>query len=305
MQLADFRVWVGLAAGVASALIGGAWQVATRHSTITTIAPADLAILRYAIPAIVLAPVWLRVGLLPRGVPLRWLLGMVLGAGLPFGLVAMTGTRFAPSAHMGVFMAGASPLFATWFAWILWKDRPDRSRAWGLAFLAAGMAVLGAGSFRGIDAGAWRGDLLFLLAAALWAGFTLSFRRTGLSGWQGAAVVNAWSAILLIPWLLWRGEMGLFDAPVRDILWQALVQGMIAGLLGLWVFSAAVSRLGAPQASAFGGLAPVFSAWGGWWWLGEPLTGPDLMAITSAVVGVALASGAWLTRNAWAKSTAG
>jgi len=304
MQLVDFRVSVGLAAGVASALVGGAWQVATRHSTITTIAPADLAVLRYAIPAMVLAPVWLRVGLLPRGVPLRWLLGMVLGAGLPFGLVAMTGTKFAPSAHMGVFMAGASPLFATGLAWMLWKDRPDRSRAWGLAFLVAGMAVLGAGSFRGIDTNAWRGDLLFLLAAVLWAGFTLSFRRSGLSGWQGAAVVNAWSAILLVPWMLWRGETGLVDAPVRDVLWQALMQGMIAGLLGLWIFSAAVSRLGAPRASAFGGLVPVFSAGGGWWWLAEPITGVDLLAITSAVVGVALASGTW-TRGGRAKSSAG
>jgi drug/metabolite transporter (DMT)-like permease len=91
---------------------------------------------------------------------------------------------------------------------------------------------------------------------------------------------------------------------VRDVLWQALMQGVIAGLLGLWIFSAAVSRLGAPRASAFGGLVPVFSAWGGWWWLAEPITGVDLLAITSAVVGVVLASGTW-TPRAQAKSTAG
>ena len=50
----NVRLSAGLAAGVASALIAGIWQVATRHSTTTTIAPADLAILRYGIPAIVL-----------------------------------------------------------------------------------------------------------------------------------------------------------------------------------------------------------------------------------------------------------
>jgi len=265
--------------------------------------PSDLAILRYVIPAIVLAPVWLRVGLLPPGVPLRWLLGMIFGAGLPFGLVAMTGTKFAPSAHMGVFMAAASPLFAAGLAWMLWKDCPDRQRVWGMLFLAVGMAVLGGASFRGFDAGAWRGDLLFLLAAALWAGFTLSFRRTGLSGWQGAAIVNAWSAILLIPWLLWRGQTGLLAALVHEVLWQALMQGVIAGLLGLWIFSIAVSRLGGPQASAFGGLVPVFSAGGGWWWLAEPVTCVDLLAIASALIGVTLASGAW-PRGAWAKWTA-
>lgn len=300
----NVRLSAGLAAGVASALIAGIWQVATRHSTTTTIAPADLAILRYGIPAIVLMPVWLRVGLLPRGVPLRWLTGMVLGAGLPFGLVAMTGTRFAPSAHMGVFMAGACPLFAAGLAWMFWRERPDRARGLGLVFLAAGIGMLGAGSFRGVDADAWRGDLLFLLAAALWAGFTLSFRRAGLGAWQGAAVISAWSAILLVPWLLWRGGTGLLDAPLRDVLWQALMQGAVAGLLGLWIFGAAVARLGASQAAAFGGLAPVFSALGGWWWLAEPVTGVDRIAIASAVIGVTLASGA-CTRGARVESTAG
>jgi drug/metabolite transporter (DMT)-like permease len=228
---------------------------------------------------------------------------MVLGAGLPFGLVAMTGTRFAPSAHMGVFMAGACPLFAAGLAWMLWRECPDRPRALGLAFLAAGIAILGAGSFRGLAVDAWRGDLLFLLAAALWAGFTLSFRRAGLGAWQGAAVVNAWSAILLVPWLLWRGGTGLLDAPLRDVLWQALMQGAVAGLLGLWIFSAAVARLGASQAAAFGGLAPVFSALGGWWWMAEPITGVDRIAIASALIGVTLASGA-CTRGARVESTA-
>lgn len=68
------------------------------------------------------------------------------------------------------------------------------------------------------------------------------------------------------------------------------------GLLGLWIFGAAVARLGASQAAAFGGLAPVFSAIGGWWWLAEPVTGAGQIAIASAVIGVALASGAWSRR---------
>ena len=277
------RFAAGLLAGVVSALIGGTWQVVTRQSTTTTIAPADLAILRYVIPTLVLLPITMRIGLLPHGVSRRLIVIMVMGAGLPFGLVAMSGTMFAPSAHMGVLMAGASPLFAASFAWILWGDRPDRWRLLGLAFMALGVAVLASKVASGLSSGAWRGDLMFLLAAALWAGFTLSFRRSGLTAWQGAALINAWSALLLLPWLMLRDQVHLFDAPVRDVVWQALWQGVLAGLLGLWTFAAAIARLGAARAAAFGALAPVVSALGGWWWLGESLTAVYGMAVASAV----------------------
>jgi drug/metabolite transporter (DMT)-like permease len=286
---------IGLVAGLTCALIGGSWQVVTRQSTTGTLGRGDLVWLRYFIPALVLLPLILRMGLLPAGVPRRSLALMLLGSGLPFGLLAMTGSRYAPAAHMGVLMAGAAPLFTALFAWMFFSERPDRWRSCGLAFMAVGAALLGAKALSGSAlAGAWRGDLLFLLAAASWSCFTLTFRRSGLTPWQGAALVNTWSALLLLPWLcwlLWQGQFHLFDAPPRDLMWQALWQGVLAGLLGLWTFNVAIHRLGAAAAAAFGALAPVVSALGGWWWLGESLTATDTLAVGCAVVGVALASG--------------
>lgn len=293
---------VGLLFGTLSALIGGAWQVMTRQATTTTLAPADLALLRYCIPALVLLPVLWRIGLLPRAVPRRLLFWMVLGAGLPFGLVAMTGTKFAPSAHMGVMMAGASPVIAALLSWLLWRDRPDAWRGAGLALMGAGVALLGAQSLLGIGGETWRGDMLFLLAATLWAGFTLSFRRTGLTPWQGAAIVNASSALLLVPWLLWQVWFGArvpLSAPASDVATQALWQGVLAGLFGLWTFSVAIEKLGAARAAAFGALVPVVSSLAGWWWLGDRLGVVDVCAVVAAVLGVALASGAFSLRLRW------
>ncbi len=316
----------GLAMGTAAALIGGGWQVATRAATtgshLASIAPADLVVLRYGIPALLLAPVLWRVGLvpaLPAGVS-RWRLAWLwLGAGLPFGLVAMAGSRHAPAAHMGVLMAGATPLFATALAFLVWRERPGRLRGLGLALMTLAVTLLGGtslvdgfaggvsgGSVSGLAAGqpdggagafasgTWRGDMLFLIAACLWAVYTLAFRRIGLGAWQAAAFVNAWSAIAVLAWVLLRGGTGLGAVPAADLAWQALWQGLLGGVLGLWTFSVAIERLGAAPAAAFGALAPVVSAIGGWFWLGDVLSPLDLVAVFLAVAGVALASGAFV-----------
>lgn len=53
-------------------------------------------------------------------------------------------------------MAGASPLFAAVFAWVLWRERPDRWRTLGLACMALGVALLGSKFGTAGHAGAWR-----------------------------------------------------------------------------------------------------------------------------------------------------
>jgi drug/metabolite transporter (DMT)-like permease len=188
-------------------------------------------------------------------------------------------------------MAGVSPLFAALFVWLLTRERPAGLRAIGLALMAAGAFTLGAKSLAGAGAATWLGDALFICAAVLWACFSLAFRGSGLTAWQGAALVNAWSALLLAPWLIWRGGTQLLNAPPRDLLFQAAWQGVIAGVLGLWTFAVAIRHLGASQAAAFGALVPVVSALGGWWWLGDALGVVEVIAVVCAALGVALASG--------------
>jgi drug/metabolite transporter (DMT)-like permease len=290
---------IGMAMGLAAALVGGGWQVATRGATTGSLPPADLVILRYGVPALLLLPVWWRIGAWPAALApqqRRRLPLLVLCAGLPFGAVAMWGSSLAPSAHMGVWMAGASPIVTALLAWGLWRERPDRTRLAGLALMLLGVGLLALQSLQpgvGLSQGTWRGDLLFLLAATLWSGYTLAFRGSGLTPWQGAALVNLWSFLGVGLWLVARGGGTLHLAPVADIAWQALWQGLFGGVLGLWTFSVAIERLGAAQAAAFAALAPMVSSVGGWWFLGDPLGPVEIAAVAAAVAGVLVVNGAW------------
>ncbi|MDO9357498.1 MAG: DMT family transporter [Polaromonas sp.] len=289
----------GLLAALAAALIGSGWQIASRHGVTTTLGPLELAVLRYGIPALVLLPPLLRTGLLPAGLPRRKLAWLVLGGGLPFGLLVLAGAQWAPAAHMGVFMAGSVPLFTALGARLAFGEPIGKGRLAGLLLIVAGMAVFAAATFAGAagGAGSWRGDLLFVLAAMLWAIYTLVFRLGGLSPWQGAAVINAWSLLLLLPLLLALGAPRLLSAPWTDVAFQALGQGVAAGLLGLVTYMIAIARLGAARASLSAALVPISTALGAAWLLGEPLGDGTLAASALVAGGVALASGAFGRRD--------
>ncbi|RQO53760.1 EamA/RhaT family transporter [Variovorax sp. KBW07] len=283
----------GLLAALTAAFVGSAWQLVSRHGVTTTLGPMELALMRYGIPALLLGPLWLgsKERLIPPNAPRLTLVLFVIGGGLPFGLLVLAGARWAPASHMGIFMAGSLPLFTAVGAWLHKGQKVGGIRLLGLACIAAGMVLFAAGSFRSgsLD---WRGDLLFLAAAMLWAVHSLAFAHCGFTPWQGAAFVNGWSSLLLLPVLCFAGAPKLLSAPWPDVALQAVGQGVVAGLLGLVVYMVAVARLGASRASLSAALVPVLTTLGAAYWMDEPVTGAVLLALGLVVPGVVLASGA-------------
>ncbi len=287
----DRNLSTGLLAALAAALVGSAWQLVSRHGVTTTLGPMELALMRYGIPALLLAPLWFgRQRIAPRASRLAHML-LVIGGGLPFGLLVLAGAQWAPASHMGIFMAGSLPLFTAIGAWLHKGQKIGGIRLLGLGCIALGMALFAAGSFSGGSL-SWRGDLLFLAAAMLWAMHSLAFAHCGLTPWQGAAFVNGWSALLLLPVLAFAGAPRLLTAPWADVALQATAQGVVAGLLGLVVYMVAVARLGASRASLSAAAVPVLTTLGAACWMNEPLTGAVLVALALVVPGIVLASGA-------------
>jgi drug/metabolite transporter (DMT)-like permease len=284
------NVMFGIAAGLVTALIGASWQVVSRSASLTALGPIELAILRYAVPTLLLLPITWRVGLLPKDVSVKTLLLLVCGSGLPFGLLAFAGTRFAPAAHMGVMIAATGPLITAGLLWFIDRSRVSRSRGVGLALIAFGVVLMGANSLTA-SSRAWVGDILFLLAAIAWGGYGIAVRKSNLSPWQAAAIVNTWSALLLLPIVYFYGVDGFFRVSPTTLIVQFFWQGVLAGVFGLVTYTFAVRQLGAASAAAFGALVPVLSALGGWLILTEPMTALIAVAALMATAGVVFALG--------------
>lgn len=285
----------GAAAALLTVSIWGLWVVSTRHAVGDALPAAWLGLMRYGVPALVLAPFWWRGGLLPAGLDRRLLAVMVAGCGAPFFLTVSSGMASAPAAAIGVMLMGTLPFFAALFSFAMDGERFGRARLAGFAATLAALMLIGGPAWL---AGTGYGQLVFPLGAAMWAAYTLAFRRSGLPALQGAGLVAVWSSLLLLPLALVQGPQALLAAAPGVLAGQFVQQGVLSGVVALVAYGFAVRRIGPSRTAAFGALAPALAAL-----FAVPLLGewPDARlaaGVVLAVAGVALASGAIGARRA-------
>ncbi len=293
----------GAVAWIATIVIATSWQLATRFGVTTTLAPIDLAVFRYAIPAIGLLPVLLRHGIVPKGQPVWITLLIVVGGGLPFGLLGMAGAQCAPANHMGALLPGSMPVFVAALSAMFLGETFGRTRLLGLAIIVLGVGCIAGAALTGSVGGrnVLIGDALFITAGVFWAVYTVAYRKSGLDPWHGAALICFWSSVLVVPiWVLSPHTL-LLSAPIADITLQVAAQGILAGLLGLAAYGAAIRHLGASLAAASGAVVPAFTALGSFFLLSEPLSWLTGLGITSVAIGIWAYSGAPGLPQSWSE----
>lgn len=281
-------VGVGVLCGLAVALIWSSWSVATRFAVTTSLGPHDVTFLRFGVSALLLWPILLRKGLGIQQIGIVRLLVMVLGAGVPFMLLGSIGMQFAPASHVATLMIGTMPISVALLSGLLFGERFTRQQLSGMGIVIAGVLCIGGYALiANRAAGEWRGDLLFLLAGLFFASFTVAQRRSGVSPWHATALVNCLSALVFAPiYFLWL-KPNIFTAPPADVAFQVVAQGIAVAILGMFFYTEAVRRLGAPRAAIFGALAPALAVLIGMVFLKEVPAWLTLVGIALVMCGVA------------------
>jgi len=279
----------GYAGAAVTVLIWATWVLATRHTAATPLGTVDIGLIRYGVPAVLLAPVWLRTGLLPKGVPLKSVIVMVAGAGALFFQVTAAALHVTPAAPGGILLGGSMPLATAIIGMALFGERPDRMRLAGLAAIVSGVVILLAASLQKSGM-TMAGFVLLPLGAVLWAGFTHAFRRSGLSPLQGAALVAAWSFLIHLGLAAVFGTH-LAAASLPDLALQVTSQGILSGLVATFAYGTAIRTLGGSQAAAFTAITPVLATLGGAMFLGEDFGAAEMAAALVVGTGVALSTG--------------
>ena len=255
--------WLGILCGLLTAMIWGVQSVVSRHAMLIEMTPADVTILRFVSAAAVLLPWALRhmrpfpVGSL--GWPRAWVMALLIGP--LYSLILVAGASFAPALHSSIISPGLIPVFTALLIFLVTGERAGRMRLIGLGIIVLGIGIFSRDALAMAPSrpDAWIGDLLFVLIAFLWAIFGLLARR-----WNANSLeVTAASCILSVPLLVTVAlalPIHMARVPFAELLLQALYQGVLVGVVALYLYARTVEMLGAARATLFLPLVPIATA---------------------------------------------
>jgi len=281
------RTLVGVTALAAVVVLWSSFALSTRALEGAGLTMADAAIVRFAVPAVVLSP-WIPRTLRTLRTERPTVLALVLLAGLPHFLLFAWGAHLTSAALTGLLVPGTVPLFVALLVFLCFRQTVPRRRLLALTAIVAGVAA--SALFTGGPTGP--GGIAVLLAAGLvWAAYTLGVARTRLDPLGVIVIVSITSvasALLLAVTGILPSALLAGSADLSTVGGYALVQGVGTGLLSTACYVIAVKNLGSSLPAAAGALSPVLTAV-----VAVPLLGESLglglgLALALIVTGVAV-----------------
>lgn len=298
------RPLLGFMGAAVAVAIWAAWITVTRYAVSDPgqrVDPLILAICRAGLPALVLAPVILRRGLVPEGARFWPILGMAVGWGAPFTLFVGNGLMTVPASLFGPLVPGLAPILVTLMAWAMFRERPGANLIAGLALIGSAMlAILGQWISQG-DIAALGGAPWLLMASLGISFYTVMFRLSGLNPVEATAYISLYSFPMLAFWAMINPDP-LSVPTLSQWGFHLLTQGLITGVGAVLAYGFAVRHLGAVRGSTANALVPICSALLGVFVLDEVLTLLGWGAVIAASLGVAVVNG--LIRMPWRKRVA-
>ncbi|MFZ0846351.1 MAG: DMT family transporter [Pseudolabrys sp.] len=281
------NVLIGTLCGIGATLGWAAGFVAAKHGINIGFSPADLAFHRFFWSGLLLMPLVLRDGIKDLG-GIGWGRGLVMSilSGPTQALTAYTGFMLVPLGHGTTIQPACAALSGLILATLVLGERLTVTRIVGGTTIIAGLSVFGFESLTTIGSHGVGGDLLFAMAGVFWAMFGILLRLWHVSGVRAIAAVGAVSILVFAPLhAIFVGYDGMLRMSLAENMLQILVQGILAGVLPIFLFARTVILLGAGRAATFPALVPGFSLIIGYLALGVVPTIAQLVGLVIVVIG--------------------
>lgn len=286
-------IYLGLAIG---SLVWGTSFAAAKIS-LRELSPLNLVILRFGLASILFAAILGCRRDRPRlpwhDVPRFLVLGfLVIASYFYLQFVALRYTSTVSSS----LMIATSPVFTALISHLTGRERLRGLAAVGIATAFAGMVLIVTnGRWSGLlGSDSWKGDVLLLLNAVVWASFTV-YGRTLMQTYSplvAIAYVQMAGTLLLLPLAFLPTPLAPqpLVAQLRTLTWPTWVAALHlaapCSVLGYVVWYRGVAALGAVRTSVFSYINPLFAITAAILLLHEPLTALTLVGGALILLGV-------------------
>jgi drug/metabolite transporter (DMT)-like permease len=284
---------LALAAGLITVAVWGA-NFAVQKTLFATLTPTVFLFARYLLmPACALALLlyvnhgrWLK---LPRADAIK-LAGLgVLGHTVHVGMVTH-GIHWSTAFSSALILA-CGPVFTLLILHRAGIERLTRAQVAGVALACAGVLIFLSEKLLGRQWGATGGDLVLLLAAALFSYYTVASKPLIVR--HGSVAVMAYATLAGSPLLVLIGLPAALDAPWGRmgwlewglLFWASFVSAFLGWLVWGWVNQ----QRGVARTAPMQYLMHLVAGLVAWWVMGESFTGTKIAGAALALAGVAWA----------------
>ena len=282
--------WAGHGAALLTILIWGTTFISTKV-LLTSFQPVEILFLRFVLGFLALCLIYPRRLRLGERRQELWFAAAGLCGVTLYYLLENIALTYTLASNVGVLVS-VSPVFTALFSHFLLRREKLRPAFFaGLAVALAGVVLL---SYNGsavlkLDP---RGDVLALLAAAIWSAYSLITRHISSFGYpvvQTTRRIFAYGLVFMLPALLIFGFRPSLEAVLEPMnLLNLVYLGLGACALCFVTWNFAVGRLGAVKTSTYIYLVPVVTLATSALVLGEPVTPLSAVGAALTVAGLAL-----------------
>jgi drug/metabolite transporter (DMT)-like permease len=220
-----------------------------------------------------------------------------------FSICMLFGVSLTTAVAAGVVMSSI-PAVVALLSWVFLKERIGRRSAAGIACAAIGIGLFSlqkgdpslattaqAGSILGMDR-MLLGNLLVFAAVVCEAAYVVIGKRLteGLGPKRISAIINLWGFALVTPMGVWAALSFDFSAVALPMWGLLLFYGLAASVWTVWLWMTGLKTVPAAQAGVFTVMLPISAAAIGVLFMGERLTGTQLLAFGIALLGLVLAT---------------
>lgn len=251
---------IGVLCGAGAALFWAAGLVSARHGIAIGLSPFDIAMHRLVWPGLAFLP-FMGAGRAGDFSSIGWGRSILLTVcgGLPLILLSYGGFILVPLGHGGVIQPSCAALGGLLLSTLVVKEKLPRTRLYGAIAIVCGLCVIGYEALSTIGAHGILGDVMFMSAGLLFAGFGMMLKLWGVTPIRAVAITSVFSLVLIpVQWVFFGFER-LFAVGLYEFISLAVVQGFFTGVVATFLFARSVVLLGAARAAVFPALVPPFT----------------------------------------------